>query len=65
MNTMLSVYKCYNTKQKLFEFRPFCKIEEDDFFDLLTENEFLKAQNGKIQFNVSINKLIEKAKKIY
>ncbi len=64
-NSTLDVYKCYNPAQKLFEFKPFCKIDEDDFFNLLSEKEVEKANNGKIHFNISIEKLSDKAKLIY
>lgn len=67
MNTMLSIYRSTNDKLKLFEQRPVCSIEEDDFFELFAnpEKEFEKAQNGKIHFRVSFAKLIENCKKIY
>jgi hypothetical protein len=65
VNTKLDVYLSYNPQRKLFEQRPFCMIEEDDFFDLLAEKEFEKAQNGKIHFNVAKTQLFEKANKVY
>lgn len=64
-NSTLDIYKCYNPAQKLFEQRPFCKIDEDDFYDLLTEKDVDNALNGKIHFNLSLNKLKEVSKKIY
>jgi len=66
-NTTLNVHKCYNRKFKLFEQKPLCKIEQDDFFDLLPDPEkaFDKAVEGKIHFDVNINDLIDKAKTVY
>lgn len=65
MISTLSVYKCYNTQQKLFENRRYCTIEEDDFLDLLSESEQKKFESGKYQFNVPLNKLEEKAIKLH
>jgi len=65
MITTLNVFKCYNPQQNLFETKPFCKIEEDDFFELLSEKEFEKAEQGKTVFNVSLSKIEEKAEVIY
>ena len=64
MITTLSVYKCYNTQQKLFETKRYCTIEEDDFLELLNEREQKKLLTGKIHFNVPLNKLEEKAIKL-
>lgn len=67
VNTKLDIYKVYNTKQKLTEPRPYCLIEQDDFFELFNdpEKEFNKACEGKIYFNVSLNELDKQCKKIY
>lgn len=65
MISTLSVYKCYNSQQKLFETKRYCTIEEDDFFELLSESEQKKFESGKYQFNVPLNKLEEKAIKLH
>ncbi len=67
VNTDLRIYKVYNTKQKLTESRPYCLIDQSDFFDLFTypEKEFDKACEGKEFFNVKLSELDEKCKKIY
>lgn len=64
-NSNLDVYLSYNQQQRLFELRPFCRIDEDDFFDLLTESQIIQAQNGKTHFNVSKSNLIDKANIVY
>lgn len=66
-NTLLKVYKAYNEKMKLFEQRPFCSIEQDDFFEIFDnpEKQFDLATLGKIHFRVPISKVIEKSKNIY
>ena len=66
-NSNLQVYKCYNTKQKLTDNRPYCLIDESDFFDLFKEpeKEFDKACNGKDFFNIKLQELDLKCKKIY
>ncbi len=64
MISTLSVYKCYNTQQKLFETKRYCIIEEDDFLELLSENEEKKYESGKYQFNIPLNKLEEKVIKL-
>jgi len=67
VNTLLKVYKVYNTRQKLTESRPYCLIEQDDFFELFAdpEKEFNKACEGKEFFNVKLSELETKCKKIY
>jgi hypothetical protein len=65
MNSNLDVYLAYNEKQKLFEQKPFCCIDEDDFTELLTDREADKYLHGKYQFNLSKAKITEKAKTIY
>jgi len=65
LNTKLDVYLSYNPQRKLFENRPFCCIEEDDFFDILPDKEVDKAIEGKTQFNVNKAQLFDKAKRIY
>jgi hypothetical protein len=65
MNEWLDVYLSYNAKQKLFEQRPFCKIDTDAFYDMLTDKEVEKATNGHVHFNVSKHELSERAAIIY
>jgi len=67
LNSKLRIYKVYNTRLKLTEPRPYCLIEQDDFFELFAdpEKEFDKACNGKEFFNVKLNELDIKCKKIY
>jgi len=67
VNTKLDIYKVYNTKQKLTDSRPYCSIEQDDFFELFNdpEKEFNKACEGKMYFNVNLNELDKQCKKIY
>lgn len=67
VDTRLRIYKVYNTRQKLTEGWPYCLIEQDDFFDLFRnpEKEFEKACEGKEYFNVTLNELDVKCKKIY
>lgn len=62
-NSNLDVYKIYNRKQKLAELRPFCRIDEGDFFELFKdpEKEHDKAVNGKIHFEVNLDQLTDKA----
>lgn len=65
MNSWLDVYLCYNPQQKLFEQRPYCKIDEDVLYDMLSDKEVERATNGKVHFNVSKSELTERAAKIY
>jgi len=65
MNTNLDVYLCYNTQQKLFETKPFCRIDEADFCEMLTDKQIEKMQDGTINFNVPKSKLTELAKTIF
>jgi hypothetical protein len=65
MNSYLNVHLCYNAKQKLFESRPYCKIDEDALYDMLTDKEVEKATNGHCIFNVSKHELTENATLIY
>ena len=65
MNSYLDVYLCYNVKQKLFNQRPFCKIDEDVLYDMLSDKEVEKATNGKIHFNMSKQELADRATVVY
>jgi hypothetical protein len=65
VNSNLAVYLSYNSQQKLFELRPYCRIDENDFAELLAEKQIEKMLNGKIHFNISKSKLAEKANLIY
>lgn len=65
-NTNLDVYLSYNEQQKLFEQRPYCRIDEDDFCELLTDSQINKFwTSGAIHYRVSKKALSEKANKIY
>jgi hypothetical protein len=64
-NTNLDVYLSYNSQQKLFELRPYCKIDVADLCELLTEKQIEKLSNGQIHFNINKSKLAEKANRIY
>ena len=65
--TSLMVYKCYNPQQNLFEHKPCCKIEEDEFFELCKNPELAikQAQEGKYIFDVPLKKLLEASIKNY
>lgn len=65
--TTFDVYKCYNPQQNLFEHKPCCKIEEDEFFELCKNPDLAikQAQEGKYIFDVPLNQLLEKAIKVY
>lgn len=65
MNTNLDVYLCYNPQQKLFDVKPFCRIDENDFCEMLTDKQIEKMSTGTIHFNVPKNKLSELANKVY
>lgn len=55
-NTMLEVY-AHNT-------RPFCKIYEEDFIELLSDNQIKKLENGETKFNVNKQHLIARCKQM-
>ena len=65
MSSILKVHKHHF--QHIFESSPFVAIEEEDFFECCPnpDKAFEQAQKGKIVFNVSLEKLTEKAKVIY
>jgi hypothetical protein len=65
VNSNLDVYLSYNDKQKLFELRPYCRIDENDFSELLSEGQFNKFMGGEFHFNLSKKALADKANKIY
>ena len=65
MNTKLDVHLIHDAFQGTYRPRPFCQIEEQDFFNLLPDVEFDRAQCGKIHFNVPIEKLREACIKVY
>lgn len=55
-NTMLEVY-AHNT-------RPFCKIYEEDFMELLSDNQINQLENGKIEFDINKQHLIARCKQM-
>lgn len=55
-NSTLTVYKHHF--RDIYEREPLCVIEEDSFFDLLPDKQYLLAQNGKINFNVNQAELL-------
>ena len=65
VNTNLDVYLSYNEKQKLFELRPYCKIDIGDFYELLNDKQIEQLEDGKFQFRVSKTQLSEIATTIY
>ena len=66
-NELLHVYKLRQTgRGQATECKPMCSIYEDDFFELLTEKDFIKAtEQNKIRFNVDEAELRQKAKTIF
>ena len=54
-DTML---ECYEHK----EHRPLCKIYEEDFVELLTDNQLSNFEKGKIRFDVNRMELLVKSK---
>jgi len=64
-NGNLDVYLAYNEPQKLFEPRPYCRIDESDLCDLLTDSQIEKLVTGVIHFRINKQQLFEKANKIY
>lgn len=65
VNTNFDVYLAYNEPRKLFEQRPYCRIDESDFCDILTDSQIEKLVTGTIQFRVNKIQLEEKSNKIY
>lgn len=65
VNTNLDVYLSYNEQQKLFELRPYCQIEEGNLYEILTDKQVKKLEDGKYHFKVSKTQLTDKAHKIY
>lgn len=65
VNTNLDVYLSYNESRKLFELKPYCRIDEDDFAQILTERQVRNFNEGIIHFRVNKTELQEKANKIY
>lgn len=67
MNSNYYLFKCYNQKLKLFEQMPFALIDEVDFLDCFADHDkaFGQLQEGNIVFNVPLNRVKEKAKRIY
>lgn len=65
LNSNLDVYACYNDKQRLFDQRPFCRIDEGELCELLTDKQIDKMYAGVIHFNLNKQKLIDSANKVY
>ncbi len=53
LNSNIDIYLSYNPQQKLFEQRPYCRIDESDFCELLTEKQIEKMYSGATHFNLS------------
>ena len=64
-NSKLRVYKHHF--QHIFDSRPFCDIEEDDFIECCPnpDKAIQQMDKGKTIFNVSASKLEELSKRIY
>lgn len=65
-NDLLHVYKVHNRQMRSTDTRPLCSIWEDDFLELLTVGDYMKATQGtKIHFDISEAELRNKAKTIF
>jgi hypothetical protein len=62
-NSMLNVYEVYGVCKNRGNL--IASIWEEDFFELLPDADFEKAQKGKVMFNVLKGKLSEKSKRWY
>lgn len=65
VNSNLDVYLSYNDTRKLFELRPYCRIDENDFAEILTNKQIENMQNGQIHFRINKAKLEKNANKVY
>ena len=57
-NTLMDIYEVPAT-------RPFCRIYEENLYEVMTDAQIKSFEAGKIIFNLPKNKLIEHCKQLF